>query len=76
MDTECPFLGREAWVNSAGDFAPCCAPDEQRKTLGAFGNVTEPGGLLRIWNSDAYRALVAGYKAKSLCQGCHMRKKV
>ena len=75
-DAECPFLGREAWVNHAGDFAPCCAPDEQRKTLGIFGNVAAPGGLMAIWNSPEYKDLVANYKSKPLCLGCHMRRAV
>jgi hypothetical protein len=36
---KCPFLGREAWINYAGRFDPCCAPDEERKSLGSFGYV-------------------------------------
>ena len=39
-DSVCPFLGQEAWVNHAGRFDPCCAPDEQRKALGSFGECT------------------------------------
>ena len=74
-ELECPFLGVEAWVNHAGDFAPCCAPDAQRKSLGSFGNVTDPGGLLGIWRSPAYQELVATYKEKPLCGTCTMRKK-
>lgn len=72
--TECPFLGREAWVNRAGDFAPCCAPDASRRSLGDFGNVTQRGGLLAIWNGAAYRELLATYKSKPLCRSCHMRR--
>jgi radical SAM protein with 4Fe4S-binding SPASM domain len=72
---ECPFLGREAWVNSKGDFAPCCAPDEQRKSLGSFGNVADPGGLPAIWSSAQYQELVKNYKQRPLCSTCHMRKK-
>eukprot|EP00614_Pseudopedinella_elastica_P020449 CAMPEP_0172631388 /NCGR_PEP_ID=MMETSP1068-20121228/178885_1 /TAXON_ID=35684 /ORGANISM="Pseudopedinella elastica, Strain CCMP716" /LENGTH=833 /DNA_ID=CAMNT_0013442511 /DNA_START=201 /DNA_END=2699 /DNA_ORIENTATION=- len=46
----CPFLGKEAWVNHEGRFDPCCAPDEQRKSLGDFGNINEPGNsLMEIW---------------------------
>ena len=73
-DSECPFLGREAWINHAGDFAPCCAPDAQRKTLGSFGNVSNKGGLLAIWRGPAYRSLIENYKSHPLCQTCHMRK--
>ena len=74
-DAECPFLGREAWVNHRGDFAPCCAPDAERRALGDFGSVHEPGGLMRIWNSPAYADLVATYKSKPLCSTCQMRKR-
>ena len=35
----CPFLGKEAWVSAEGRFSPCCAPDEQRKQLGDFGDI-------------------------------------
>lgn len=72
---ECPFLGREAWINSSGRFDPCCAPDKLRQSLGNFGTVGE-GDLLTIWNSDAYRKLVNGYRERSLCQNCVMRRPI
>ena len=72
-DYECPFLGREAWVNSAGRFDPCCAPDALRKSLGSFGDVTE-NGLLEIWNSPKYRELLGRYRDMPLCQNCVMRR--
>ncbi len=71
----CPFLGQEAWINHAGRFDPCCAPDERRKTLGNFGLVQQ-GGFLKIWNGPEYRELVEGYRSRPLCQGCLMRKTV
>jgi len=71
----CPFLGREAWVSAEGRFDPCCAPDAQRRTLGAFGNLHERG-LMDIWRGNAYRALVATYRTRALCLGCNMRKPV
>jgi len=70
----CPFLGQEAWVNNAGRFDPCCAPDEERKGLGHFGSVSEEGGLLAKWNSERYRDLVKNYASNKLCQGCNMRR--
>ncbi|MBI5770035.1 MAG: glycosyltransferase [Verrucomicrobia bacterium] len=73
-DYVCPFLGKEAWVNHEGRFDPCCAPDELRKTLGSFGNVTREG-LLGIWQSEAYRDLVANYRTRSLCRTCLMRQR-
>ena len=69
----CPFLGQEAWVSAQGRFDPCCAPDAQRRTLGDFGDLHRQG-LLEIWQSDAYRGLVAGYRTRALCMGCNMRK--
>lgn len=69
----CPFLGQEAWVSALGRFDPCCAPDAQRQTLGEFGNLHEQG-FMELWNSEAYRELVATYRNRSLCLGCNMRK--
>jgi len=69
----CPFLGQEAWVSAEGRFAPCCAPDAQRRMLGEFGNLHERR-LMDIWHSDAYHDLIAGYRNRSLCLGCNMRR--
>eukprot|EP01126_Amoeba_proteus_P050366 TRINITY_DN5942_c0_g1_i4.p1 TRINITY_DN5942_c0_g1~~TRINITY_DN5942_c0_g1_i4.p1 ORF type:complete len:326 (-),score=33.30 TRINITY_DN5942_c0_g1_i4:181-1062(-) len=71
----CPFLGKEAWVNHEGRFDPCCAPDEQRKSLGSFGNVKNEGeSMLDIWQSESYQKLVRDYAERPLCQGCNMRQ--
>jgi MoaA/NifB/PqqE/SkfB family radical SAM enzyme len=71
----CPFLGQEAWVSAEGRFDPCCAPDAQRRTLGEFGSLHDRG-LLEIWRSDPYRSLVAGYRTRTLCTTCTMRRPV
>jgi len=71
----CPFLGKEAWVNHAGRFDPCCAPDQERISLGEFGNVQDQG-LLKIWEGSYYNGLVANYHTKDLCKGCNMRRVV
>lgn len=71
----CPFLGKEAWINTEGVFSPCCAPDELRKSLGDFGSLYNQT-LEDIWNSSSYRALQKNYMTHSLCQGCNMRKPV
>lgn len=71
----CPFLGKEAWVNTAGKFSPCCAPDKLREKLGNFGQLTERS-LEEIWESDAYRHLRKNYIKEPLCIGCNMRKKL
>jgi len=69
----CPFLNKEAWVNTEGRFSPCCAPDEQRKQLGEFGNLYEMS-LAEIWESKAYKNLQKTYMSHPLCVGCNMRK--
>jgi len=72
-ESQCPFLGGEAWINNAGRFDPCCAPDDRRKSLGSFGRVQEDG-FLNIWNGQKYRDLLNNYKERELCQTCLMRK--
>ncbi|MHA1185781.1 MAG: radical SAM/SPASM domain-containing protein [Candidatus Heimdallarchaeota archaeon] len=72
-DSVCPFLGREAWIDSNGKFNPCCAPNELRKQLGDFGNLNETT-LSEIWESEAYNELCSNYKKIDLCRTCNMRK--
>ena len=72
-DGVCPFLGQEAWVAADGRFNPCCAPDELRRTLGDFGNVSGTS-LYDIWDSAEYRNLQTNYMTNALCQGCNMRR--
>ena len=74
-DAVCPFLGKEAWVNTEGRFSPCCAPDKERQNLGDFGNLYETT-LETIWKSDSYKNLQQNYKSHPLCIGCNMRKPV
>ena len=69
----CPFIGQEAWVSAVGRFAPCCAPDAQRRTLGEFGDLNQDS-IRDVWNGDAYRGLAAGYRNRALCLGCNMRQ--
>ncbi len=69
----CPFLGQEAWINAEGRFDPCCAPDAERRTLGAFGNLHEQS-LMAIWHGSRYQELMATYHTRSLCIGCNMRR--
>ncbi len=70
---ECPFLGQEAWINWDGRFDPCCAPDEQRRSLGSFGNIEEVG-FTAIWRGEAYRRLCREYASYPLCRSCNMRR--
>ena len=73
-ESMCPFLGKEVWINHAGRFDPCCAPDDKRCTLGDFGNVTEQG-FLKLWTSRSYRELVDNYRERPLCKTCLMRQR-
>lgn len=70
---KCPFLGEEAWISAEGRFDPCCAPDDQRRGLGEFGDLRKQG-LMEIWNGTAYRDLVRTYRNRPLCLGCNMRR--
>lgn len=69
----CPFLGQEAWLNTEGEFSPCCAPDELRKTLGKFGNIAEKD-FFEIWESKEYKELCKNYGMIELCKKCNMRR--
>jgi len=71
----CPFLGQEAWFNTRGEFCPCCAPDEKRKTLGNFGGINEKS-FAEIWESEQYAELVRNYKNNPICKTCNMRRAV
>ena len=73
-DWVCPFIGREAWVNHAGRFDPCCAPDSERRALGDYGNAATPRGLLEIWEGSLYRSLLGGYQNQSVCRKCTLRR--
>lgn len=72
-ETECPFLNRELWISAVGAISPCCAPDEQRKTLGDFGNI-QTSSLSEVIRGEKYLELVKNYKSKELCKNCNMRR--
>ncbi len=70
---ECPFLEKELWVSATGKISPCCAPDEQRNTLGDFGNI-ENTSIEEVLQNNNYQTLVKNYKKNELCKTCNMRK--
>lgn len=70
---ECPFLEKELWISATGKVSPCCAPDEQRNTLGDFGNI-ENTSIEEVLQSNTYQTLVKNYKTIDLCKTCNMRK--
>jgi len=69
----CPFLTKELWISATGNVSPCCAPDNLRKSLGAFGNI-ETTTLKDVLVSPGYTDLVRNYKTNPLCKTCNMRK--
>lgn len=72
---ECPFLEKELWISATGKISPCCAPDEQRNTLGDFGNI-ENTSIEEVLQSNNYQNLVKNYKKIDLCKTCNMRKPI
>lgn len=70
---ECPFLNKELWISATGKISPCCAPDNLRKSLGDFGNITETT-IEDVLRSTTYKELAKNYKSKPLCMTCNMRK--
>lgn len=75
IEAVCPFLGREAWISWNGTFNPCCAPNEQRKSLGDFGNVNDTS-LMEIWGGKKYANLLNNYLYNDLCKTCNMRRPI
>ena len=73
IEGECPFLEKELWISATGKISPCCAPDEQRDSLGDFGNYPETK-LSEVIKSDIYQNLVKNYKNFELCKTCKMRR--
>lgn len=70
---ECPFLTKELWISATGNISPCCAPDNLRKSLGDFGNISTTT-IEDVLQSSDYTELVSNYKTKALCKTCNMRK--
>lgn len=72
-DWICPFLGREAWIAWDGTFNVCCAPDDLRQSLGAFGNVKNQR-FNDLWSSEKYQNLTRNWGKYDVCGICNMRK--
>ena len=70
---DCPFLEKELWISATGKISPCCAPDEQRNSLGNFGNYPKTS-ISDVLDSKLYKNLVKNYKQHPLCKVCVMRK--
>lgn len=76
LSWECPFLGKEAWINTEGRFDPCCAPDAERRGLGDFGKLSIGGGFPEIWFGKKYQELRSHYMDYPVCKKCTMRRPV
>jgi len=70
---DCPFLSKELWISATGKISPCCAPDNLRKSLGDFGNISTTT-IENVLQSSEYIQLVNTYKTIPLCKTCNMRK--
>ncbi|MFW8602377.1 radical SAM/SPASM domain-containing protein [Desulfobacterota bacterium M19] len=69
----CPFLGKELWIDCVGNYNICCAPSDKRKTLGNFGNIDDKG-IKDFFKTESYQSLIENYKHHPLCQKCLLRK--
>jgi MoaA/NifB/PqqE/SkfB family radical SAM enzyme len=69
----CPFLNKEIWVDPTGRFNVCCAPDQERRALGDFGNLNN-SNVKDIIEGNDYQTLVANYREQPLCKSCNMRR--
>ena len=69
----CPFLNKEIWVDPTGRFNVCCAPDQERRALGDFGNL-KTTNVKDIIEGEAYQRLVENYREQPLCKSCNMRR--
>ncbi len=72
-DYDCPFLGKELWIDCYGNYNVCCAPSEERQKLGDFGGIQNLK-IRDFLNTEAYQNLVKNYKHQPLCQACLLRK--
>jgi len=70
---DCPFLGKELWIDYNGDFNVCCAPSDKRASLGSWGNIQDTK-IIDIFNSKEYQNLMLNYKNEDICKICSLRK--
>jgi MoaA/NifB/PqqE/SkfB family radical SAM enzyme len=70
---ECPFLGKELWIDYTGNYNVCCAPSKERVQLGNYSNIQDTP-MKEVFESVQYRTLLSEYKSMDLCKKCTMRK--
>ena len=69
---DCPFAGREAWVEVNGTYLPCPAPAAREGRLGHLGSLGE-GTIALAWSAPAWRAVGDGWKDLAPCRDCAFR---
>jgi len=69
---DCPFAGREAWVEVNGAYLPCPAPAAREGRLGHLGSLRE-GTIAEAWSAPAWRAVGDGWKDLAPCGDCAFR---
>jgi MoaA/NifB/PqqE/SkfB family radical SAM enzyme len=70
---DCPFAGREAWVEVDGRFLPCPAPAAREGRLGDLGSAFTTT-LPEAWAGAAWRAVAAGWRDHPSCRDCPLRR--
>jgi organic radical activating enzyme len=70
---DCPFAGREAWVDVDGRFLPCPAPAAREGRLGELGSAWATT-LPEAWSGAAWRAVAAGWRDHPSCRDCPFRR--
>lgn len=68
----CPFLGKELWIDHEGIFNVCCAPSNRRTSLGEWGNINGKS-IEDMFNSKPYKNLLQTYKSQDVCKTCSLR---
>ena len=69
---ECPFAGREAWVEVDGAYLPCPSPAARAGRLGHLGSLRE-STLAAAWGAPPWRGVGDGWAALAPCQDCAFR---
>ncbi len=69
---DCPFVGREAWVEVDGRYLPCPAPAAREGLLPPLGSRAQ-GSLSSAWAGETWRGLAAAWRDVPACRDCPFR---
>jgi len=70
---DCPFVGREAWLEVDGRFLPCPSPAARAGALGDLGSLDD-GTLAEAWAGEAWASLRTGWRDRAPCRDCSFRR--